>query len=182
MSISGFAGFAQYQRENAWTWEHQALTRARFVAGDTALGAAFTALRREVLCRPREPAKLREEILAMRQKMRDNLDASNDEHWDLKQGAGGLIDLEFITQFLVLRDAARDARIVEYSDNWRQLDALEQAQSITSEQKAILIETYRLHRASAHRLALQNSETRLPASQFEAERATINLLWKQILQ
>ena len=103
--VSSLAGYADYQRERAWTWEHQALVRARFVAGDTGLGAAFDAVRADTLTRPRDAERLAEEVASMRRRMRAELDRSDDARFDLKQGEGGLVDLEFLLQFLVLRDA-----------------------------------------------------------------------------
>ncbi|HEY1076280.1 MAG TPA: bifunctional [glutamate--ammonia ligase]-adenylyl-L-tyrosine phosphorylase/[glutamate--ammonia-ligase] adenylyltransferase, partial [Fontimonas sp.] len=97
MLVSSLHSFEEYQLDAAWTWEHQALTRARWVAGDPAVGAAFERIRSQVLMRPRDVDKLRTEILEMRAKMHSNLDKSTPERWDIKQGDGGLIDLEFIT-------------------------------------------------------------------------------------
>ena len=185
MSASSLAGFASYQNNNAWTWEHQALTRARYVAGDAGLGEAFVKLREQVLMRERDPDKLKAEIANMRQKMRDNLDKSGSGKWDIKQGAGGMIDIEFITQYLVLRDGARDRKIVYWSDNWRQLDALEAAGSVTSAQKADLIEIYRKYRGWAHVRGLQNenalAEDGLGHRLFGSERETIRAIWQEHL-
>jgi glutamate-ammonia-ligase adenylyltransferase len=103
--VSSLASFSEYQRERAWTWEHQALVRARFVAGDAGLGAAFGSVRAETLSNLRDAGKLAEEVSAMRARMRAELDRSDDGRFDLKQGEGGLVDLEFLLQFLVLRDA-----------------------------------------------------------------------------
>ncbi|MET0329064.1 MAG: bifunctional [glutamate--ammonia ligase]-adenylyl-L-tyrosine phosphorylase/[glutamate--ammonia-ligase] adenylyltransferase, partial [Luteimonas sp.] len=104
--VSSPASYAEYQRERAWTWEHQALVRARFVAGDAGMAAAFEDVRRDTLSAPRDAARLRDEVRAMRQRMRNELDRSRDGRFDLKQGAGGLVDLEFLLQYLVLREAA----------------------------------------------------------------------------
>jgi glutamate-ammonia-ligase adenylyltransferase len=128
--VSSVDSFGAYQQEDAWTWEHQALTRARWVAGDERIGRRFGQIRREVLMRARDGDRLREDIVGMRRRMRGELDKSNDACWDIKQGEGGLIDIEFITQYLVLRDAHRNEAIVSFSDNWRQLDALARAGSI----------------------------------------------------
>jgi glutamate-ammonia-ligase adenylyltransferase len=99
--------FARYQREEAWLWEHQALVRARFVAGDPELGAAFAALRREVLLSPRDPADVDRQVEAMRSRWRDALDRSSAERYDLKQGEGGLVDIEFAAQRALLQLGAR---------------------------------------------------------------------------
>jgi glutamate-ammonia-ligase adenylyltransferase len=103
--VSPLSGFADYQRERAWTWEHQALVRARCVAGDAALCAQFERVRDAVLAQPRDAGTLRQDVVAMRARMRAELDRSDAARLDLKQGAGGLVDLEFLLQYLVLRDA-----------------------------------------------------------------------------
>ncbi len=103
--VSSLASFAEYQRERAWTWEHQALVRARGRAGDAALVAEFERVRGETIARGRDAATLRDEVIAMRGRMRAELDRSDAARFDLKQGEGGLVDLEFLLQFLVLRDA-----------------------------------------------------------------------------
>ena len=180
MTVSSVAGFEEYQNQSAWTWEHQALTRARFITGDERVGAGFGRIRREVLLRPREGARLKKDIVEMRAKMRAALDKSVRGKWDIKQGEGGMIDAEFITQYLVLRDAHRDARVVEWSDNWRQLDALEAIGAVSAQHKASLIEIYRHYRAWTHQRALQNESTLAEDSQFRPERETITALWKEI--
>ena len=103
--VSTLASYAEYQHERAWTWEHQALVRARGVAGDAELLEAFEQVRRDTLARPRDPGKLREDVAAMRARMRRELDRSTAARFDLKQGDGGLVDLEFLLQHRVLRDA-----------------------------------------------------------------------------
>lgn len=103
--VSSLGSYTDYQRERAWTWEHQALVRARGVAGDAALLSRFEAVRAETLARPRDPAKVVEEVVAMRRRMRAELDRTDGALFDLKQGEGGLVDLEFLLQALVLMHA-----------------------------------------------------------------------------
>ncbi|HET6603360.1 MAG TPA: bifunctional [glutamate--ammonia ligase]-adenylyl-L-tyrosine phosphorylase/[glutamate--ammonia-ligase] adenylyltransferase [Xanthomonadaceae bacterium] len=103
--VSSLQSFAEYQHERAWTWEHQALVRARFVAGAATMGEAFANLRSQVLARPRERESLRRDVAAMRARMRGELDRSRGGHFDLKHGPGGLVDLEFLLQYLVLGHA-----------------------------------------------------------------------------
>lgn len=98
-------GFRNYEEKSAWVWEHQALTRARFVAGDPELGARFEAVRKEILCSARDVDNLRNEVLTMRQKMFDAHGAAAPGMFDIKQDPGGIIDVEFIVQFLVLAHA-----------------------------------------------------------------------------
>jgi len=105
--VVSIEGFLEYQRERAWTWEHQALVRMRPLAGEPSLLAALGALREAVLARPRDPATLAREVADMRERMRRELDRSDEGHLDLKQGRGGLVDLEFLLQHAVLREAGR---------------------------------------------------------------------------
>ena len=105
--VSSLSSFSEYQRHRAWTWEHQALVRARVVAGDAALAEAFETLRADVLSTPREAETLANDIGTMRRRMRAELDRSDAATFDLKQGEGGLVDLEFLLQYLVLREAPR---------------------------------------------------------------------------
>ncbi|WP_020650465.1 bifunctional [glutamate--ammonia ligase]-adenylyl-L-tyrosine phosphorylase/[glutamate--ammonia-ligase] adenylyltransferase [Solimonas variicoloris] len=180
--VTSLASFAAYQRESAWTWEHQALTRARCVAGTAAIADGFAAVRREVLMRTRDAATLCHDIVDMRAKMRANLDKSGSGRWDVKQGEGGLIDIEFIAQYLVLRDAHRDAAIVEWSDNWRQLEALARAGSLDDADRDALIAAYRSLRAWTHAQSLQAQGSLVEASRFVAERQAVAALWRRILE
>ena len=122
--VSSLAGFADYQRQRAWTWEHQALVRARGMAGDATLLADFEAIRRDTLTRPRAPEAVRDEVLAMRRRMRAELDRSDAARFDLKQGAGGLVDLEFLLQYGVLARAAEAPALPERRDSPGLVDAL----------------------------------------------------------
>jgi len=107
MLLCSLQRFADYQRGEAWAWEHQALVRARFIAGDARLGAAFESIRAEVLSRPRDPAEVAAAASTMRARMRAELDRSQPERFDLKQGQGGLVDLEFLLQAAVLAGASQ---------------------------------------------------------------------------
>jgi glutamate-ammonia-ligase adenylyltransferase len=99
--VSSISAFAEYQHQHAWVWEHQALTRARFSAGDRQVGEAFEQIRKQVLCQPRELSKLRTEILVMRKKMHDG--HPNDSGlFDIKHDSGGMVDIEFMVQYIVL--------------------------------------------------------------------------------
>jgi glutamate-ammonia-ligase adenylyltransferase len=104
--VSSLESYAEYQRERAWTWEHQALVRARCVAGDVSLCTEFKALREQVLARARDRVVLARDVVDMRRRMRAQLDRSDPARFDLKQGEGGLVDLEFLLQALVLGEAA----------------------------------------------------------------------------
>ncbi|WP_202839277.1 bifunctional [glutamate--ammonia ligase]-adenylyl-L-tyrosine phosphorylase/[glutamate--ammonia-ligase] adenylyltransferase [Luteimonas saliphila] len=125
--VSTIASYGEYQRERAWTWEHQALVRARFVAGDEALRDAFERIRGDTLGRDRDAGKLREDVVSMRARMRTELDRSRDGLFDLKQGEGGLVDLEFLLQYLVLREAATHPALLSPRATPPLVDALAQA-------------------------------------------------------
>lgn len=182
LTVSALASFAQYQKENAWTWEHQALTRARPVAGDAALQQAFLELRRGVLAQPRDPGKLQREVREMRAKMRQHLDRSRAGAFDLKHGSGGLTDIEFLTQYLVLRHVAAHPALVEWSDNWRQTDALVAAGVLAPAQARLLIDSYRDYRGWLHARDLQQADELPDDSQFQAARAAVQALWREFLE
>ena len=120
--VSSIAAFTAYQREGAWTWEHQALVRARALVGDAGLCERFEAVRREILCLPRDPVRLREDVAAMRERMRHqggsapNRAATVDSS-DLKRATGGMIDIEFIVQYLVLAHSHRHGDLVRNLGN-----------------------------------------------------------------
>src|SRR3546814_20023893 len=109
--------------------------------------------------------------------MRNELDRSSDAHWDIKQGKGGLIDIEFITQYLVLRDAPRMPALVTYSDNWRQLDALAAAGSIAAGDRETLLGLYRRSRAHVHTAALPADSGRVPDASILAQPGPPGALW-----
>ncbi|MEO8366468.1 MAG: bifunctional [glutamate--ammonia ligase]-adenylyl-L-tyrosine phosphorylase/[glutamate--ammonia-ligase] adenylyltransferase [Pseudoxanthomonas sp.] len=114
--VSSLPSYREYQRERAWTWEHQALVRARGIAGDESLQAEFETIRAQTLAQSRDPHALGEEVGKMRLKMRAELDRSDAARFDLKQGAGGLVDLEFLLQYLVLRESAAHAALLVSRD------------------------------------------------------------------
>ena len=122
--VSAMHSFIQYQQHRAWTWESQALVRARAVAGDAALCARFETVRRELLMRERDPAALKTEVIAMRRRMRGELDRSEGSSFDLKQGEGGLVDLEFLVQERVLALAATHPGLCDDRDTPSLLRAL----------------------------------------------------------
>jgi glutamate-ammonia-ligase adenylyltransferase len=133
--VSSLASYREYQRERAWTWEHQALVRARRVAGDDSLLDVFDAIREQTLSQSRDTDTLREEVGNMRMKMRTELDRSDAARFDLKQGAGGLVDLEFLLQYLVLQHAATHAALTVPRDTQGLIEAL-RAESLVSDQDA----------------------------------------------
>ena len=136
--VSSLASYRDYQCDRAWTWEHQALVRARAVAGDAALCEAFVQVRRETLTRVRDPALLHEDVRKMRARMRSELDRSDAGRLDLKQGAGGLVDLEFLLQAGVLGQAAQHPALLLACATPALIDALVQVQWLPAESAAPL--------------------------------------------
>ena len=124
--VSSLASYTEYQRERAWTWDHQALVRARAVAGDPGLMADFTAVRAATLGRQRDWATLVEDVVRMRARLRAELDRSDAARLDLKQGAGGVVDLEFLLQTGVLALAATQPSLLAQTSSQALIDALGQ--------------------------------------------------------
>lgn len=177
LPVVTLAAFASYQAEKAWTWEHQALTRARAVAGPADLMAVFERIRLDVLTRPRDVAALKTEIAAMREKMRAHLDRPPAGFWDVKQGWGGLVDVEFLVQHAVLRHAPAQPAVAAHPDVWRQLDALAVAGCWPAAQATRLLDIQRQYRAWRHRAVLAGKAPLAPATAFAAEREWVMVLW-----
>ena len=156
-----FDSFKKYQNESAWTWEHQALVRARPVAGSGALCQRLEALRIEVLCQAREPDTLRDEVVSMRTRMfteaQSRLDA-RPEAFDIKRDPGGIVDIEFIVQFLVLRFARDNPALAVATDVVRLLAALAEHDLLSAEDADTLRAAYLAYRAEVHRAVLEDVE------------------------
>jgi len=187
--VSSLRAFAQYQRDSAWTWEHQALVRARPVAGDAAVGERFAAIRRETLARAREPAKLAGEVLAMRDRMIAHLglaadanasDAEKAALFDVKHDAGGIVDIEFLVQYLVLRGSVSHPELPRFSDNVRQLEAIAAAGLLPAADAAVLRDAYLAFRTCAHRQALAKAGSRIDAGRFAPQRAEVRRVWQSV--
>lgn len=142
LPVSSLASFADYQRERAWLWEHQALLRARAVAGPEALRARFAEVRADILARPREPAAVLSEVARMRERWRTELDRSTSTHFDLKQGRGGLVDLEFLLQALVLVHARSHPALSASAATHASIAALHEAGVLDAESRAVLLRTH----------------------------------------
>lgn len=179
--VSHIDAYGAYQRDAAWTWEHQALTRARFVAGDATLGKSFTRLRSEVLGRQRDNAQLRGQVTAMRDKMRASLDCSKAGQLDVKQMPGGLIDIEFMAQYAVLRHAHACPELLLFTDNIRVLETLESGGIVDYDTTKTLVSVYRAYRQQIHAQALQECRAMITADKFSDERAAVQAVWRQWL-
>jgi len=180
--VSAFEAFAEYQHRQAWTWEHQALVRARVVAGPAVLAQRFQIIRREILQRERDPDILRQEVSDMRERMRAELDASTVEVFDLKQGRGGIADIEFVVQYAVLANASRYPELLTYTDNIRQLDGLERCGVLSIADAARLRHAYRGLRRRIHLLKLQEQPAQIPGDMAQGERERVIRIWRRLME
>jgi glutamate-ammonia-ligase adenylyltransferase len=179
--VSSLRAFEGYQLGDAWTWEHQALLRARAIAGDPDVAARFDAIRRAVLSRPRDPIALRDDVRAMREKMRASLDRSGKGRFDVKQGPGGVADIEFMVQYSVLRWAHQHPDLLDWTDNVRQLATLGRHRLLDGDAAERLADAYRAFRAVIHRNALQELPALAPDDQLADERAMVRDLWRTLM-
>ncbi|MGH8559040.1 MAG: bifunctional [glutamate--ammonia ligase]-adenylyl-L-tyrosine phosphorylase/[glutamate--ammonia-ligase] adenylyltransferase [Methylococcales bacterium] len=171
--VSRIEAFEQYQLNRAWTWEHQALVRARFIAGDVSLGKRFTEVRAKVLARPRDWPVLKKDVREMRQKMRENLASRENGVFDLKQGTGGIVDIEFIVQLGVLLHAHKNRHLLQFSDSVRLLDILPETGFLSPEEAEILKSAYFEYRNLGHRAALQERPALIPDDDLIEIRARV---------
>ncbi|MDH5310666.1 MAG: bifunctional [glutamate--ammonia ligase]-adenylyl-L-tyrosine phosphorylase/[glutamate--ammonia-ligase] adenylyltransferase, partial [Gammaproteobacteria bacterium] len=154
--VTSLEAFERYQEENAWTWEHQALLRSRPVAGSALVAREFERIRSQTLRQRVRRDTLAVEVANMRARMRKELDRSDDARFDLKQGRGGIGDIEFLVQYLVLAHAARHPAVIHYTDNIRQLGTLAAARCLPEPDSLRLQEIYKAYRSRLHRLALDD--------------------------
>ena len=143
--VSSLASYREYQRERAWTWEHQALVRARGIAGDASLLRDFENVRAETLARARDADKLHADVVDMRKRMRAELDRSDAALFDLKQGAGGLVDIEFLLQYLVLRESASHAELLHLRNTAELIGALHAAGVFAEDERDALKQAHALY-------------------------------------
>ena len=179
--VTTLDAFERYQREDAWTWEHQALLRARPVAGSDEIARRFEVIRRDTLTGAVNHDALRDDVTSMRRQMRRELDRRNEGDFHLKHGKGGLGDIEFLVQYLVLEHAARHPALVEFSDNIRQLDALRDTGVLSAEEAESLQDIYRAYRLRQHHLALDDHPPLVAVDEFVAEARTVGALWQRFL-
>ncbi|MDJ0700240.1 MAG: bifunctional [glutamate--ammonia ligase]-adenylyl-L-tyrosine phosphorylase/[glutamate--ammonia-ligase] adenylyltransferase [Woeseiaceae bacterium] len=176
--VTSVEAFERYQEENAWTWEHQALLRARAVAGSKSVGEQFERVRRETLMGRVRREQLHEDVTSMRRRMRKELDRSNSERFDLKHGKGGIGDIEFLVQYLVLAHAHDSPAVIEYSDNIRQLDALAECGYLAPEQATALQDIYKTYRQAVHHLVLDEQPPLVAADRFAEQRDIVSGAWQ----
>lgn len=178
--VSSLAAYEKYQGEYAWTWEHQALVRSRAIAGNAQSITLFNDIRTSVLIEKRDALPLKEEVGAMREKMRNHLGQNNPELFDLKQDRGGIVDIEFIVQYLVLLHSFDYPQIAKWTDNVRQLEELQLVGILTAETAEKLKQAYIAYRSHLHELALADKGRLAEQQVFASEKAFVMSVWESV--
>jgi glutamate-ammonia-ligase adenylyltransferase len=181
MLVTSIHAFAEYQRREAWTWEHQALLHARSVAGSPELRADFEAIRMDVLSNHVRRDTLRTEVRTMRERMRKELSRASDSQFDIKQDAGGVADIEFLAQYWALKWAKEYPPIAMFSDTIRQLESVASADLIPQVTVDLLIVAYQAYRVRTHHLSLMNEKPIVARTEFVAERAAVTRVWNRAM-
>ena len=176
--VSSMRAFATYQLEQAWTWEHQALVRARFIAGTPDVEQAFLSVREQTLVRSREWGELRREVREMRERMWRELGGGDPQRFDLKKDPGGIADIEFLVQYNVLAHAHDHPQLLRYTDNIRILEGLAAAGLIDAADARFLMDAFRTLRDRIHALTLQAEPGVVDASEYAALRAETVRIWR----
>ncbi|MDR7015659.1 bifunctional [glutamate--ammonia ligase]-adenylyl-L-tyrosine phosphorylase/[glutamate--ammonia-ligase] adenylyltransferase [Acinetobacter sp. 3657] len=185
MLVTSLKAFEQYQQKHAWLWEHQALVRARSIAGDLQLCQQFEEVRCKILTQVRDENVVRDEVIKMRQKMKDHLGSSSEQKkhgiFHLKQDAGGIVDIEFMAQYAVLAWSGTNTDLAHFSDNVRILEDAAKAGCLSSEDATALIQAYLRERAESHRLALANQSMQVNAADWHDTREIVCKLWQRLV-
>ena len=183
--VTRFEAYADYQQQRgsntAWTWEHQAMTRARFVLGSAALRQRFAQVREQVITADRDAPALRAEIVAMRDKVRAAHPQRRSDVFDVKHSPGGMVDVEFVVQYLVLAHAARHRALVDNAGNIALLERAEQAGLLPTGLGHGAADAYRELRRTQHRARLNEEPTELALSELSQARQSVLQLWQQVL-
>jgi glutamate-ammonia-ligase adenylyltransferase len=180
--VSSIDSFEDYQLNDAWTWEHQALVRARHIVGSAELAQRFGEIRQRVLLKTRDPATLCREVREMRERMRSELGSGGKGRFDLKQDPGGIADIEFIVQYVVLRWAAQLHEHLEYTDTEHLLDAFQEAALMPAEETELLEAAYATYREQTHARALQEQPSVVDDEQLRDVREAVLGLWERYMQ
>jgi [glutamine synthetase] adenylyltransferase / [glutamine synthetase]-adenylyl-L-tyrosine phosphorylase len=173
--------FADYQKNEAWTWEHQALLHSRAVAGTPSIRAAFEAVRLDVLCSHVKRATLRDEVRSMRERMRRELSKGGSGQFDLKQDPGGVADIEFLAQYWTLKWADRHPPLVAYPDTIRQLESVGSAALVDHAVVDDLVAAYRAYRRVTHRLSLEQVKPVVGDAPHAATRRRVTEIWEAVM-
>jgi [glutamine synthetase] adenylyltransferase / [glutamine synthetase]-adenylyl-L-tyrosine phosphorylase len=176
--VTSIEAFADYQRREAWTWEHQALLHARAVAGAPALRERFEAVRLDTLCHHVRRDGLRAEVRGMRERQRRELSRGDAVRFDIKQDAGGIADIEFLAQYWALKWAEEYPPVALFSDTIRQLESVASADLVPQSGVDVLTGAYRAYRTRTHHLSLEGAAPMVPAAEFRDTRAAVSALWE----
>jgi glutamate-ammonia-ligase adenylyltransferase len=179
--VTSLAAFRDYQLHRAWTWEHQALVRARPVAGAPVLKQAFAEIRREVLCQARAAEKLRREVAEMRTRMAAG-HPPRAEGFDLKHSRGGIVDIEFMVQYWTLRWAHAHPALVRHTDNINILDALQAAGLLEAARAEFLAKAYRRYLSLEHRLKLADRGSVTDPAALDDLPAQVMQIWNETFE
>ncbi|SDG64634.1 glutamate-ammonia-ligase adenylyltransferase [Vibrio xiamenensis] len=180
--VSPADAFDEYQMEEAWTWEHQALVRARIIYGDQPLFDSFQATRHKVLTMARDQEELKKEVVDMRLKMQQHLGGKKAGRFMLKQDAGGITDIEFLAQYLVLMFSHDKPKLTRWSDNVRIFESLMNEKILTPEEAKGITDAYTTIRDQIHHRNLLNLEADVDEEKLVAERDLVTKLWQQWLE
>lgn len=183
MLVSSVTAYDIYQHEKAWTWEHQALIRARMVCSSAHLKEEFDRIRHSVLMRPRERRQLASDVVEMRNKMRETLGSkAGAGQFHLKQDAGGLVDIEFIAQYGALLCAAEHESVLRSTATRKILLKLADCAVLNAQQAEILFQAYREYRELSHQLALQEHSSKIDEDRLTDTRQQVQTIWQDVLQ
>lgn len=180
--VSHINAYEDYLRNQAWTWEHQALVRGRFIAGDPRLKEHYEAIRRRILSLPRDSESLKKEVREMREKMRAALISAEADKFDLKQSKGGIADIEFIVQFGVLDQASKNVALTTYTDNVRLLDGLQAQGFMSKDQAEMLKAIYCAYRDYGHKLVLQGDRAVIDEAEIAGMKARVEQMWHDFME
>ena len=180
--VSHIDAFNDYQLKEAWTWEHQALIKARPICGDELLAKRFEAIRAKVLARRRSAVKLKKNVVRMREKMRRELLRPDADIFDLKQDTGAMVDIEFLVQYLVLLNSHRYPGLLKWTDNVRLLQSLIETGIMNEYTAHQLKHGYLIYRAAAHQLSLQEKPAKIPQGKFDLLQKRVAEIWQSVFE
>ncbi len=178
MIVSHIDAFEDYMETQAWTWEHQALIRARPICGDEVLGQKFNLIRQIILNKERDEKTLKEDVSDMRERMRKEHIKIEKGYFDVKQGRSGVVDIEFLVQFLILKHAAQYPELSVWTDNIRLLESLETEGIVLPEDSSALQQAYLEMRRAIHRLNLLESQLLVPLDRFSEIRTQVQKIYE----
>jgi glutamate-ammonia-ligase adenylyltransferase len=181
LTVTQVQAFADYERTEAWTWEHQALLHSRSVAGSPAIREEFERIRRDVLANHVRRETLRDDVRAMRERMRAELGRAGEGEFDLKQDPGGIADIEFLAQYWVLRWARDYPPLCAFPDTIRLLESVGSAALVDHRVIDALVDAYRAYRQVAHRLSLEEKPPVTATAPFASWRRLVTRVWEQVM-